>query len=102
MNGFLTIAIAHDSTCEPGEEWVFHGMAQPHDAFGDGKSTIDTKDKELLDKDMDDLRKHYEEEDEINEVERAKWGCALVIVAAFIFLLALPIGISYLIERLMP
>lgn len=27
MNGFLTVAIAHDSTCKPGEEWLFHGMA---------------------------------------------------------------------------
>lgn len=57
MNGFLTVAIAHDSTCEPGDEWLFHGMAQPHDAFGDGKSTIDTKDdKNLLDRDMEELR----------------------------------------------
>ena len=27
MNGFLTVAIAHDATCEPGDEWLFHGMA---------------------------------------------------------------------------
>lgn len=33
MNGFITVAIAHDSTCEPGEEWIFHGMACPK---GDG------------------------------------------------------------------
>jgi hypothetical protein len=102
MNGFLTVAIAHDATCEPGEEWVFHGLAQPHDAFGDGKSTIDTKDNNLLDKDMDELRKHYAKKDETNNDRHAKWGCALVIVAAFIYLLCLPIGISYLIERLMP
>ena len=31
MNGFLTVAIAHDSTCEPGDEWVFHGMAGDKD-----------------------------------------------------------------------
>ena len=79
MNGFLTVAIAHDSTCEPGDEWLFHGMAQPHDAFGDGKSTIDMKDKERLDRDMDELRKHSVKENEINEVELAKGGCIMAI-----------------------
>jgi len=29
MNGFITAAIVHDSTCEPGKEWLFHGMAGP-------------------------------------------------------------------------
>ena len=33
MNGFMTVAIAHDATCEPGEEWLFPGMADPK---GDG------------------------------------------------------------------
>ena len=28
MNGFITVAIAHDATCEPGDEWMFHGMAE--------------------------------------------------------------------------
>lgn len=28
MNGFITVAIAHDSTCEPGNEWMFNGMAE--------------------------------------------------------------------------
>ncbi len=97
MNGFLTVAIAHDSTCKPGEEWVFHGLAKPYDVHGSLESPIDQKDKN-----MEELRKHYAKEDETNDVEHAKWGCALVIVAAFIFLLGLPIGISYLIERLMP
>ena len=27
MNDFITIAIAHDATCEPGEELLFHGMS---------------------------------------------------------------------------
>ena len=31
MNGFITVAIAHDATCEPGEEWLFHGMAGSKD-----------------------------------------------------------------------
>lgn len=63
-NGFITVAIAHDSTCESGDEWLFHGMAQPYDAFGDGKSTIDPKDKNLLDKDMEELRLREAKEQE--------------------------------------
>ena len=101
-NGFIPVAIAHDSTCKPGEEWVFHGLAKPYDVHGSLESPIDPKDKERLDRDMAELRKHYAKEDETNEVEHAKLGCALVLVAAFIFLLGLPIGISYLIERIMP
>lgn len=31
MNDFITIAIAHDSTCEPGEEWLFPGMSSSKD-----------------------------------------------------------------------
>lgn len=87
MNGLLTVIIAHDITCEPEEEWMFHGFPKPPKGCcpKDGVS-MPEKDKE----------------DETNDVERAKWGCALVIVAAFIFLLGVPIGISYLIERLMP
>ena len=77
MNGFLTVAIAHDSTCEPGDEWLFHGMAQPHDAFGDGKSTIDTKDKNLLDKDMDELR--LREAKEQADADFNSFGCIMAI-----------------------
>lgn len=28
MNDMITAAIAHDSTCEPGDEWLFSGLAQ--------------------------------------------------------------------------
>ena len=77
MNGFLTVAIAHDATCEPGEEWLFHGMAQPHDAFGDGKSTIDSKDKNLLDKDMDELR--LREAKEQADADFNSFGCIMAI-----------------------
>ena len=35
MNGFITVAIAHDATCEPGEEWLFHGMAGSKDGGSD-------------------------------------------------------------------
>lgn len=30
MNGFITVAIAHDATCKPGEEWIFHGIGVPN------------------------------------------------------------------------
>lgn len=76
-NGFITVAIAHDSTCEPGDEWLFHGMAQPHDAFGDGKSTIDPKDKNLLDKDIEELRLR-EAKEEVDE-DFNSFGCIMAI-----------------------
>lgn len=78
-NGFITVAIAHDSTCEPGEEWLFHGMAKPYDVHGSLESPLDPKDKNLLDKDMDDLRKHYAEEDATDDVELSKGGCIMAI-----------------------
>lgn len=28
MNGFISAIIAHDATCEPGDEWMCHGMAE--------------------------------------------------------------------------
>ena len=37
MNGFITVAIAHDATCEPGEEWLFHGMSGSKGGGSDGK-----------------------------------------------------------------
>jgi hypothetical protein len=76
MNGFLTAAIAHDSTCEPGDEWLFHGMAQPHD-YGCVTSTIDPKDKELLDKDMKELR--LREEKEQSEEDFKFSGCIMAL-----------------------
>ena len=79
MNGFITVAIAHDSTCEPGEEWLFHGMAKPYDVHDSLESPLDPKDKNLLDKDMDDLRKHYAEEDATDDVELTKGGCIMAI-----------------------
>ena len=79
MNGFITVAIAHDATCEPGEEWLFHGMAKPYDVHGNLESPLDPKDKELLDKDMAELRKHYAEEDATDDVELTKGGCIMAI-----------------------
>ena len=37
MNGFITVAIAHDATCEPGEEWIFHGMSGSKGSDSDDK-----------------------------------------------------------------
>ena len=93
-NGLIAVAIAHDSTCKPGEEWMFHGLAKPYDVHGSLESSIDQKDK-------DELSKHYAKKDGTNEVEHAKLGCALVIVTAFIYLLGVPFLISSLIERIM-
>jgi hypothetical protein len=73
------MAIAHDSTCKPGEEWIFHGFADPYDVHGSLESPIDARDKELLDKDMDDLRKHYAKEDATDDVELTKGGCIMAI-----------------------
>lgn len=28
MSSFIPIAIAHDATCDKGDEWLFHGMAE--------------------------------------------------------------------------
>ena len=52
MNGFITTAIAHDATCEPGNEWLFHGMAE------------DKKDKPITKE----------------EIEDAKIGCAVFCI----------------------
>ena len=83
MNGFITVAIAHDSTCEPGEEWLFHGMAKPYDVHGSLESSIDPKDKEILDKDMADLR--LQEAKEHAEDDFNTFGC----IMAFVFVVFL-------------
>lgn len=79
MNRFIPVAIAHDSTCKRGEEWVFRGLAKPYDVHRSVKSSIDPKDKELLDKDMDDLRKHYAKEDAKDEVELTNGGFTMAL-----------------------
>lgn len=87
MNGFITVAIAHDATCEPGEEWLFHGMAKPYDVHGSLESPIDPKDKEFLDKDMEKLR--LREAKEQAEEDFTAFGC----IMAFVFLLFL-VGVA--------
>lgn len=77
MNGFITVAIAHDSTCEPGEEWLFHGLAKPYDVHGSLESPIDPKDKEILDRDMEELR--LREAKEQDETDFNASGCIMAI-----------------------
>ena len=55
MSSFIPIVIAHDAICEKGDEWLFHGMAKPYDVHGSLESPIDENDKNLLDKDMDEM-----------------------------------------------
>lgn len=76
-NGFITVAIAHDSTCEPGEEWLFHGMAKPYDVHGSLESPLDQKDKNLLNKDMEELR--LQEEKEQTDADFNSFGCIMAI-----------------------
>ena len=77
-NGFIPIAIAHDSTCEPGEEWLFHGTAKPYDVHGSLESPLDAKDKELLDKDMEELREEKEQaDDDFN-------SCGCIVAIGFV------------------
>ena len=83
MNGFTTVAIAHDATCEPGEEWLFHGMAKPYGVHGSLESPIDPKDKAILDKDMEELR--LREAKEQAEVDFNTFGC----IMAFVFMVFL-------------
>lgn len=28
MSSFIPVAVAHDATCDKGDEWLFHGMAE--------------------------------------------------------------------------
>jgi hypothetical protein len=78
MNGFITVAIAHDATCEPGEEWLFHGMAKPFDVHGSLESPIDPKDKEILDRDMEELR--LREAKEQADADFNAFGCIMAFV----------------------
>lgn len=88
MNGFITVAIAHDATCEPGEEWLFHGMAKPYDVHGSLESPIDPKDKEILDKDMEELR--LLEAKELADDDFNSFGC-IVAIGFVVFLVGVAI-----------
>ena len=67
-NSFVPVAIAHDATCKNGEEWLFHGFGKNHDC---GKSLLDENLENLLGDDMDEMKKHYDEENAISE----DWEC---------------------------
>lgn len=40
MCDFITTAIAHDSSCEPGDEWLFSGLAQDTESNDTDLDTI--------------------------------------------------------------
>ena len=67
MIGFITEAIAHNATCESGDEWLFHGMAD---------------DKEDLKGESDSITEE--------EIEDAKAGC---VVFCIILLVGIGFGI---------
>ncbi len=73
MNGFLTVAIAHDATCEPGDEWLFHGMAGNKE-YPKGESDPITED----------------------EIEDAKVGC---VVFCIMLVVGIGFGIWYLLTH---
>ena len=73
MDGFITVAIAHDATCKKGDEWVFHGMSADKETDGEGGKPITEE-----------------------EIEDAKIGCFLFIVAV---LVGIGFGIYYLIAH---
>ena len=69
----ISIAIAHDATCEKGDEWLFHGMAEGKEDTNCESNTI-TKDK----------------------IEDAKTGC---VVFCIMLLVGIGFGIYYLIAH---
>ena len=71
MSSFIPIAVAHDATCEKGDEWLFHGMAKDKEDQKDESDTI-TED----------------------EVEDSKIGC---IVFCIMLLVGIGFGIYYFI-----
>lgn len=75
MDGFITVAIAHDATCKKGDEWVFHGMSADKETDYEGE-----EDKPITEE----------------EIEDAKIGCFLFIVAV---LAGIGFGIYYLIAH---
>lgn len=74
MSSFIPIAIAHDATCDKGDEWLFHGLAKDKKA-PKGESNPVTKD----------------------EAEDAKTECIAYCIA-FLVLMGL-LGICYLIAH---
>ena len=73
MCSFIPIAVAHDATCEQGDEWIFHGMAKDKED-PKGESNTITEDA----------------------VENAKTGC---IVFCIMLLVGIGFGIYYFITH---
>lgn len=73
MSAFIPIAVAHDATCEKGDEWLFHGMADDKED-PKGESNTITED----------------------EIEDAKTGC---VVFCIMLLVGIGFGIYYLITH---
>ena len=69
----ITIAIAHDATCDKGDEWLFHGMAEDKEDPKGESSTI-TED----------------------EIEDAKIGCVLFCI---MIIIGIGFGIYHLITH---
>ena len=73
MSAFISIAVAHDMTCEKGDEWFFHGMAEDKEDPKDESDPI-TED----------------------EVKDAKIGCVMFCI---MLLIGIGFGIYYLITH---
>lgn len=72
MNG-IDAVLAHDATCDPGDEWMFHGMAEYKE---DSKGEFDPVTKD--------------------EIEDTKIGC---VVFCIMLLSGIGFGIYYLIAH---
>ena len=73
MSAFIPIAVAHDATCEKGDEWLFHGMA-------DGKEDPKGESNTITE----------------DEIEDAKIGC---VVFCIMLLVGIGFGIYQLITH---
>ena len=73
MSAFIPIVIAHDATCDKGDEWLFHGMAE----------------------DKEDSRSESDPITE-DEIEDANIGCAMFCI---MLLVGIGFGIYYLITH---
>lgn len=73
MSAFISIVVAHDTTCKKGDEWFFHGMAD---------------DKEDSKYESDSITE--------DEVEDARIGCVMFCI---MLLIGIGFGIYYLITH---
>lgn len=68
MANFIPVAIAHDSVCERGCEWLFNafGLFKQKDAFrkDDRPASMSKEMKAALDKDMEEFQKSLKKKGE--------------------------------------